>query len=175
MIPLHKACCYSLKQVLFVIQRVEEQGASKNENLYQSSKIGRHVRHILDHYLALKNGLERNQVDYNQRNRDGKVEQDSEFASEIIIHLIKWISSLDGDNQELIIESEIDCEKEISETFQTNLNRELMYLINHTTHHTAYIKLVSEKYGIELPEDVGLAPCTAPYLRNEAISGSVKL
>ena len=120
---LRKACCSSLEQVLFVIHEIEKVCIEGNQNLYYQSGAGRHIRHILDHYLALKNGLENKLVDYNEHNRESRAEKDAEFALQIIAQLSNWISSLDDGSQQLSIESEIDCKEEFSQTFQSNLGR----------------------------------------------------
>jgi len=164
--PLHKACCSSLAQVSLILTKLE---FHKDETLYQRSGISRHVRHILDHYLALKNGLENNHIDYNQRNRDGKVESDIEFATEVISYLNNWLGTLEDNNLKLTIESEIDIDEQINASFESNQDRELLNIINHTIHHTAYIKLIANKFEIEIPEQIGIAPSTATYLREESI------
>jgi hypothetical protein len=83
--------------------------------------------------------------------------------------LLSWLSSLGDENQQLIVLSEIDCDESISEKFYSNREREMLYLINHTIHHAAYIKLVAEKYGVKLPDEIGIAPCTASFFREERV------
>ena len=165
--PLHKACCSSLAQVSLILAKLE---FHKDKTLYQSSGISRHVRHILDHYLALKNGLDINHIDYNQRNRDGKVESDIEFAGEVISYLNNWLTTLEDNEHTLTIETEIDIDEQINARFESNQDRELLNMINHTIHHTAYIKLIANKFDIEIPEQIGIAPSTATYLREESIA-----
>jgi hypothetical protein len=164
--PLHKACCSSLAQVSLILTKLN---THKDKTLYQSSGISRHVRHILDHCLALKNGLENNYIDYNQRNRDGKVESDIEFAAEVICYLNNWLATLEDNDLKLTIETEIDIDEQINACFETNQDRELLNMINHTIHHTAYIKLIAIKFDIAFPEQIGIAPSTATYLREESI------
>ena len=112
--PLHKACCSSLAQVSQIITTLE---FHNDKTLYQSSGISRHVRHILDHCLALKNGLEKNHIDYNQRNRDGKVESDIEFAGEVISYLNNWLATLEDNDLKLTIETEINIDEQINACF----------------------------------------------------------
>jgi len=66
----------------------------------------------------------------------------------------------------LRVRSEICCDQEISLEFESNLARELLYLINHTIHHAAYMKLIAEKNGVDIEDTVGLAPSTSTFLRN---------
>ncbi|PCJ48035.1 MAG: hypothetical protein COA74_10295 [Gammaproteobacteria bacterium] len=162
---LHKACSTSLSQVKLVLRKFE---LLEDDSVYQSSGVSRHIRHILDHYLALKNGLEGNHVNYNRRNRGSKVETDIEFALEIISYLNNWLLTLEDNTQVITIDSEIAFDEQFIETFQSNQNRELLSMINHTIHHIAYIKLMAKKYDIEFPDELGIAPSTASFIRSEA-------
>lgn len=164
---LLKSTNSSLKQIQFIIRKINEEQIKRNQDIYDCSGIGRHVRHITDHFLALKIGLEEKQVNYNIRNRDTDIEKNLIIAGKLLKNIMSWVFELDDASQPLIIISEIDCDESISKEFSSNRDRELLYLINHTIHHAAYIKLVAEKYGIKLPDEIGIAPCTASFLREE--------
>ena len=160
--PLHESCTSSLSEIRFIIEHIEDN--------YKNSEISQHVRHIVDHFLALKNGLKNNCVNYNQRDRNGQTESDAAFATEIIDNLINWIASLETKNTKIAVISEINCNQEEIGTFQSNRDRELLFLLNHTIHHAAYIKLLAKHQGIKLPENIGMAPATATYLRNQYLT-----
>lgn len=66
---------------------------------------------------------------------------------------------------ELLITSEIDCLTTLTQKFRSNVAREALYLINHTIHHAAYIRLLLKGCGIELASHIGIAPCTATFQR----------
>ena len=52
--------------------------------LHFSSRAGTHMRPILDHYLAVHDGLQQGLVNYNQRYRYSRVESCTEAA------LVQW-------------------------------------------------------------------------------------
>ncbi len=158
----------SLKQVQLIIAVIDEIQAERSEEIFAHSGIGRHIRHITDHFLALEKGLSRKEVDYNQRNRHALIETDINVAKATLNHLQNWLQKLAHENKRFMIVSEISCEKEASIKIASDLQRELLYLINHTIHHAAYIKLMVEKYNILLPDEIGIAPGTATYYRQEA-------
>ncbi len=165
---LLKAVKSALNQVVEVIECAKELPSFKGGELYQSKGVGRHVRHIVDHFLALHNGLELKVVDYNQRNRESPIEVDYQLAHEKIQFLMNWLDTLELNQQRLEVYSEIDCFQTVTQSFESCLERELLYLINHTIHHMAYVKLVARVSGVFLPEHIGIAPSTATFLRESS-------
>jgi uncharacterized damage-inducible protein DinB len=131
----------------------------------QHAGIGQHVRHVLDHYRAFKLGVDDKCVDYNLRTRNSHEETDSLVAQHNIDELIIWLQSYSGDYLELTVISEISLREAKTESMNSNTERELLYLINHSIHHMAYASLLASSKGIELPRHIGLAPGTASYER----------
>lgn len=131
-----------------------------------TSAIGRHVRHVLDHYNALQVGIENNEIDYDLRSRDSEVETDSCLAVEKINGTIEWMKEniqLDSPMQ-MKTEVSLDCQEGC--VVESTLQREMVYLLNHTVHHVAYITLVLRTLGISVDEHVGIAPATQSYNRS---------
>ncbi len=137
---------------------------------HSSSGIGRHVRHILDHFLAVRAGLDSGIVDYNMRNRDCRLEDDPELALELVDQIKSWLIELTFEDQPITIESEISVNATLSTEMPSTLSRELCYLINHTIHHVAYATLVAKQIGIGVDQELGIAPGTATYLRERCSS-----
>ncbi|HFB64948.1 MAG TPA: hypothetical protein ENJ60_05330 [Aeromonadales bacterium] len=165
---LLKATRSSLEQIQLIVEMIEEGQKETNENIYAESGIGRHIRHVTDHFLALKNGLDNLLVNYNHRHRDSLIETSLKEARAILVYLQDWLSAINSENLQLVIKSEINCEKEESVKIFSSIERELLYLINHTIHHAAYIKLLLQHYQINLPDEIGIAPGTATYFRQVA-------
>jgi uncharacterized damage-inducible protein DinB len=130
--------------------------------------IGQHVRHVLDHYKAFQSGLSLLCVDYNQRHRNGLEETRPEVALSQVSNLKQWLRELDITNQNVDVISEINVRVTESQAMQSNIERELLYLINHSIHHMAYASLLASQLGTSLPHHIGLAPGTATYERAEA-------
>lgn len=155
----------ALDQILVVVDCIQELPEQKNKNLYQIIGVGRHIRHVIDHFLALKNGVDKGVVDYNLRQRDSIVEQDIHAARAHIVEIIDWLHELKLDDVDLEVLSEIDCLQTVNRSFKSCFERELLYLINHTVHHAAYMKLLAKTKGVMLPDHIGIAPSTATFLR----------
>lgn len=159
---LTKPTIETLQQIILIIDN-----PALSTKIYADSGIGRHVRHVIDHFMALKNSLKTNLVDYNCRHRDSEIEIDKQQAKQSLVAMIDWLDSNQLEDRMIKVYSEISCQQTLSCEFCSTVDRELLYLINHTIHHTAYIKLVMQTYDIKLDKSVGLAPGTATYFRQQ--------
>ena len=166
---LHKATTEALQQVQQLIDACDRTQYNQ-PCIHSESGIGRHVRHILDHFLALQAGLTENLIDYNRRHRDTNIENDPEIASQLVNNLLQWFTHSEHAlaDRNIQVESEISISQEQNMSFESTINRELCYLINHTIHHVAYAKLVAKNLGVSLDSTIGIAPSTATYLRQQA-------
>lgn len=168
MTALRNATLEALDQVTQLITACD--GPLYNEPAPNSqSGVGKHVRHILDHFLALQSGVEHLEIDYNQRHRESAIENTPALALELIHSFEYWLqhAELPAEDASLRVISEISLSSEQTLSFQSSLARELCYLINHTVHHVAYAKLVAMALGLSLDAKLGVAPSTATYLRQQ--------
>jgi hypothetical protein len=135
-----------------------------------ASSAGTHMRHILDHYLALKDGLTQGLVNYNKRNRYSNVESCPQVA------LLKWqeieqwlqdVSQLDADMPLLVM-----CETSVNNTQNTQtkstLARELVFVSSHAIHHFSLMAVINSLLGNKDEANFGIAPSTATYVRQQA-------
>lgn len=129
-----------------------------------TSPIGRHIRHILDHFYALRNGLEKGVVDYDQRNRDCALETDAKLAKTHTESIMDWLSQNAKIDRKLIIKTEVSTVLQQPVSVTSSLKRELVYLMNHTLHHSAYIALLIRSLGEQVDENIGVAPATQNYI-----------
>lgn len=136
---------------------------------YFGSGVGRHMRHILDHYQCFIGGYPA-RIDYDSRARDVRIETDRGYALEIISSLIKGLENLPAATPDSL---EIRCNEgddapEISLTSQSSLVRELQYLSSHTIHHYAIIAMILKVLGISTPYEFGVAPSTISYEKRQS-------
>jgi len=165
---LREATVEALVQVQQLV--VASKGKRYNQpSVHSESGIGKHVRHILDHFLALQQGAVNGNIDYNSRHRDSEIENDAELALQLIKQLIEWFIQPNSELKEraVKVESEISLKQQQNMLFDSSLSRELCYLINHTVHHVAYAKLVAKELGVLVDDAIGIAPGTASYLRQQ--------
>lgn len=155
----------ALKQMLQLIEAAPE-AVYRETQQGMTSPVGRHVRHVLDHYVALQTGLAQGQIDYDQRSRDSAVEQDAALAKQHIGALIAWIKDRVTVDRPLKMKTEVSVSKQESVIVESTLRREMIYLLNHTLHHTAYVSLALRILGVTVDRDIGVAPATRSYLRD---------
>ncbi len=131
------------------------------------SSAGAHVRHILDHYSAIMNGLENGIVDYDKRSRGGSVENDISAALLLIADIKSFLTSLSQKQlqQKIQLSTEISVERKLVEIVDTTLARELVFAGSHAIHHFAMIEQISKAQKCSTPDKFGIAPATATFLR----------
>lgn len=123
---------------------------------------GQHVRHITEFYLCLLKGYETGVVDYDARERNLLIEIDKDFTIEVLENIIQNLKKLKID-QPLMLKSRFGSAESIE--MPTSFFRELTYLIEHTIHHLAIIKIgLNEVYPeIEIPKNFGVAHSTIRF------------
>ncbi|WP_413700121.1 hypothetical protein ACLKMH_23100 [Psychromonas sp. KJ10-10] len=140
------------------------------------SSAGAHMRHILDHYIAIMNGLEIGLVDYDKRSRGGSVETDIDVALQQIAKIESFLLSLTDEllAKSFLLSTEVSIEKKQVETIPTTLARELIFVSSHAIHHFAMIEQISKAQKITTPKEFGIAPATATFLRSNSDSNARK-
>lgn len=155
----------SLAQFVTIIDSIELLPNEKRNDFYIDNTVGKHIRHVVDHYLAFFKSLDSGILNYNLRNRDSQIEKDSQLAKIKINEVISRLENISTKNTELNVISEIDSFALVDFTFKSNIPRELLYLVNHTIHHAAYVKLIADNANIKIDADIGVAPATATFRR----------
>jgi uncharacterized damage-inducible protein DinB len=128
------------------------------------SSIGGHVRHCLDHIVALLDGAGSGVMSYDDRARCTDVENDRTAALSAIAGLQRRVSLLGAvDLARPISLSALLTKSGPTVTVVTSLGRELAYVLSHTTHHNAIIAAMAKTLAVKLPEDFGVAASTAAF------------
>lgn len=130
------------------------------------ASIGKHVRHILEFYLCLFEGLEKGKINYDTRRRDKSVETDRKVALDLIGDIKTRIEGQKGD-PELALNLKYGDITNQNIVLSTNYGRELAYNIEHTIHHLAIVKQGFKEIfqDIQLPENFGIASSTVRYMK----------
>jgi hypothetical protein len=126
------------------------------------STIGQHVRHITEFYLCALKGYENGVVDYDARERNILIEIDKNFTVETLQNIKYRLQTLNSDVP-LILKSKFGGDEAVD--IPSSFFRELTYLIEHTIHHLAIIKIgLNEVYPeINIPKNFGVAHSTIRY------------
>lgn len=157
-----------LKQGAQLLRSISDEAYTTTAHEYFGSGIGRHLRHILDHYTCFLEG--EGTIDYDARNRDERLEIDRSHALRTLDSIVARLeSSHDGGNVRLVIHCNEGIEgPEASAGSESSELRELQYLASYTIHHYAIIGLILKILGHTIPQDFGVAPSTIAHERQKA-------
>jgi len=165
MTTLRTATIEALDQIRSLIAMVRH-ASSGTRNCYAETGLGRHVRHVADHFRALEAGIESGVVDYNYRRRESALEYNAEAGLTEILELAAWLMRVDTDaGSAITVESEVSCHQTEIRRCKSTFERELLHLITHTIHHAAYAAMLLRQGGLNPDATVGFAPATSSYLR----------
>ena len=135
-----------------------------------NASIGGHYRHCLDHFLSFERGFGGQRVDYDDRDRDARIETDRAFALSQTQRLREVLESLPPNV--LLKPVKAGCEVSyvtgVSPTTDSSFGRELVYCIAHAIHHYALIAVMARLMDATLPEHFGVAPSTVAHLASNS-------
>ena len=118
----------------------DEQYLRKPVGVFQSS-VGGHVRHCLDHVSALLSGVSTGVIDYERRERGGKIETDRAAALSLarsLVENVEQIAEHADPRRSVVAITMFDPSREPMRA-QSSVGRELTFVLSHTVHHNAII------------------------------------
>ena len=137
----------------------DEQYSSTSAPPYYSS-IGSHMRHILDAFSCIFNGLETKNVDFSDRERNPIAEKTTKGGLQYFDEIIAKLHTLSEDDFEVMIAVTDDLGTG-KVTANYTVGSALVQAHSHAIHHYASIGFIINRLGIELPdEDFGYNPTT---------------
>lgn len=134
--------------------------------------VGPHFRHCLDFYRCFLASVETSHIDYSCRDRDPKVESDPSFAAATFEEVCDRLTGLDEAFLDQAIRVRVErsedgalAEEESPDSCGSTPMRELQFLVSHTVHHYAIIKLHLQLNGMDVEDlkDFGVAPSTRSH------------
>lgn len=132
---------------------------------------GGHLRHVLDHYFGLLDGLPASRVDYEHRARDPRIEGEAGYAAGRVDTIMERLRALVAEDQALLVRAETSGND--GEAWSaSSLLRELEFLLSHTVHHYALIATMCRLLGHEPAADFGMAPSTLKHLQACGTAGA---
>ena len=159
--------CEALLNMIFAEAYVEQ--------TQDSASIGTHMRHLLDRFQCLFNGLPDRTVDYDARKRDKSIETNMAAARFAAVTLKRRLSDLrrqekQGVGQRVELGVELSVRESVHHASpqisgSSNVQRELMGMITHGTHHLALMVMIGKQLGYEFHKDLGKAPSTIIHER----------
>ncbi|UII80310.1 DinB family protein [Flagellimonas sp. CMM7] len=160
---MFKSSQQTLEEFKVVLLQLPKDCYSKPCETLSQATIGQHTRHIIELYQCLLSGFEFDEVCYDKRKRDKRIETDVDFA---IYHLGQIQQLLEKPDKKLTMVYELNGNRE---EMESNYFREVMYNLEHTIHHQALIKVgINQLTHVMLPDSFGVAPSTIQY-REQAV------
>ena len=135
-----------------------------------NASIGGHYRHCLDHFFCLLNERAVCLIDYDDRERDHRLEQDPRHALEATRRVLADLHAIEPAplDQPVHVRCEVSYGPGESPVTVSSRGRELVYAIAHGIHHYAMISVIARLQKIGLPDNFGLAPSTVAHLKAHA-------
>lgn len=127
--------------------------------------IGGHYRHCLDHFTSLLRSLDADEVDYDHRERDVRIESQPDFALALTRQTRAQLERLPLGTLDAPVRArcEVSYAHGDSPVTGSTFGREMVYAIAHAIHHYALIAVMARLMDAELPEHFGVAPSTVAH------------
>jgi uncharacterized damage-inducible protein DinB len=154
-----------LSQCENLLRSVDDASLGAMSAVMPGGSIGKHLRHVLDHYKAILAGVGPGAlVEYDKRSRDVEMERSSAAAMRELSVVRGALAGLRGMHAEtslrvLVMADAAGAEVEVRST----LARELAFATHHAVHHQAMIGTIARGEGKSVPEDFGKAPSTSHH------------
>ncbi|WP_109832894.1 DinB family protein [Reichenbachiella versicolor] len=156
-------------QLSELLTRLSDTDYSRTLPILNGSSIGQHVRHTLEFYTCLFEGIPNGTVDYDSRRRDIFLESNTSQAQNCLDRISNFLKNVEDNIDLELIQSYGEGE---DTRVPTNLNRELIYNIEHAVHHMALIRvgLMEIDSEMELDKGFGVASSTLKYRKELQLS-----
>lgn len=154
-----------LEQALTLLEALDDaQYADRRGNW---SPVGAQLRHVLEHYQSYLSGLPERAIDYDARRRDVTIETSRLRAAAVVRDLMKQLAVAETIPAETPVHVKMECDSGSGTPnwAASSIGRELQFLVSHSVHHFALIRLLIAGDGISLDPDFGIAPSTVSHAR----------
>jgi hypothetical protein len=152
-----------INQLRDLLNRLNPNEYTKNLAVLNESSIGQHVRHTIEFFQCLIKGSVTGIVDYDGRERNLLIETNLLFATNILSDIEESIAK--EPNPHRVIKIRTNYGESGFELIESNFMRELVYMIEHSIHHFALIRIgVQENFRhIPIEPTFGVAYSTIKY------------
>jgi hypothetical protein len=160
-----------LNQISNAVKQLSDAEFKTPSKTLSGSSIGQHLRHTLEFFICLEQGLSSGVINYDKRGHDKLIETDKELALEVINRIHSFVGKQLNDRS-LVLEASYNSSDEIA-SVNSSYFRELTYNIEHAVHHMAIMKIGINEVAnhVQLPSDFGVAASTMRY-REEILTES---
>jgi hypothetical protein len=163
--PLQEAIVDVLRQGESLLKSLSDENYTRKLPAVFSSTVGGHYRHCLDHFQSLLQGLDVDEINYDQRERNPRIENDRKFALAETHRILRAFGSISTPFLDcpINVRSKVNYQLDAAPLIASTVGRELMYAVAHTIHHYALIAVICSMLEIAVPAGFGVAPSTLQY------------
>lgn len=161
-----------LRQGRALLSALDEGDFTRNAPALSLSGVGPHLRHVLDFYARFLTAFEEGgageataRIDYDLRERDGRIESDPAHAGAAID---ATMARLSGVGRRVCAGAAVQVRSDGSPWIPSTIDRELQSLVSHTVHHYALIAVAVRAHGGDPGREFGVAPSTLRHWREAA-------
>lgn len=152
-----------LSDLLLVLNQLKDSQYKMPLSVFEGVSIGQHVRHIIEFYQCVIRYNQDDIIDYDSRKRDLEIEQNLYYSR---LQCEKLIEELVDFKPITFYKVVVNLPNDSHCVIETTFDRELAYLLEHTIHHFAIIKIgISNHFShVIFPAGFGLAYSTQKHL-----------
>ena len=150
-----------MRQLLGLIGQLDAERYNTKPVTTYGGSVGGHVRHCLDHVVALLRGVEGGVIDYEDRQRGGDIETNLESARAELARLDAAVVALPDAAADAPVTIAVLLSPDGPALHApSSLGREIAFVVSHTVHHNAMIGGMVKALGGAVPADFGVAAGT---------------
>ena len=163
--PLQDAIAEVLHQGESLLNSLRDGEYTRKLPIVFGSTVGGHYRHCLDHFQSLLQGLDADEINYDHRDRDPRIENDRNFALAETQRILRGFASISTAYLDcpINVRSKVNYELDAAPSIGSTVGRELMYAVAHAIHHYALIAVMCGMLEVPVPAGFGVAPSTLKY------------
>jgi hypothetical protein len=163
--PLQDAVTEVLRQGESLLNALSDKEYTLKLPSVFGSAVGEHYRHCLDHFQCLLQGLDADQINYDHRERNPRIEIDRNFALAETRRILRDFASISTSLLDcpINVRSKVNYELDAALSIGSTVGRELMYAVAHAIHHYALIAVMCSMLDVSVPEGFGVAPSTLKH------------
>lgn len=158
-----------LAQGLALLQAIDDGAYATRLPAAFDASIGGHMRHCLDHFRNLLDGLDAEEIDYDARARDTRIETIRSVALAAAREQLREFEALDAAVLErtVRVRAKSSYAAADSPVASSTVGREVMFCVAHAIHHYAIIGVMAGMLEVTLPAGFGVAPSTLQHRRDQ--------
>lgn len=158
-----------LRQGEMLLRALDDASYARHLPAAFNASVGGHYRHCLDHFQSLIEALDADEVNYDHRKRDRRIETERDFAVSETRRIFRGCEGIAEQwlTRSILVRTKVSYGDEAAPAMPSTFGRELMYAVAHAIHHYALIGVMCGLMGVPLPAGFGVAPSTLKHQADE--------